>query len=108
MGARARAKYGREQMIFAAAPGIQRADARDGVASFPPIASRNPYQRLLYDQLALHGLQLAEAAPLTLGWLRRSRREIGVLHFHWPQSFWHRRRGPAMLRPLLSRLMLLA
>jgi glycosyltransferase involved in cell wall biosynthesis len=106
MGARARAKYGREQMISAAETEIQRADGRDGVASFPPARSRNPYQRLLYDQLALHGLPLTEAAPLTLGWLRRSRREIGVLHFHWPQSFWHSRRGPTSLRPLLSWLML--
>src|SRR5438874_8015768 len=100
MGARARAKYGREQMISAAATEVQRLEARDGVASFPPAESRNPYQRLLYDQLALHGLRLTEAAPLTLGWLRRSRREIGVLHFHWPQSFWHFRRGPNGLRPL--------
>src|SRR2546430_7722222 len=94
-------------MVSAAATEIRRADARDGVASFPPVLARNPYQRLLYDQLALRGLRLAEPAPLTIRRLRRSRGEVGVLHFHWPQSFWHSERGPAALRPLVSWLLLL-
>ena len=107
MGARAHAKYGRDVTVSAAATDSRRADARDRVASFPPVSSRNPYQRLLYDQLAGHGLELAEPEPLTLGWLRRSRRTVGVLHFHWPQGCWHAARGAAALRPLLSWVLLL-
>src|SRR5215207_5479513 len=61
---------------------------RARIASFPPVLRTNPYQRLLYDQLARIGLDLADGARLTLPFLLRSRRDVQVLHFHWPQSYW--------------------
>jgi beta-1,4-mannosyltransferase len=75
---------------------------RRAIASFPPVLKSNPYQRLLYEHLAAHGFELADGAQFELGWLWRARREAGVLHFHWPQSFWHHERGPAVLRGPLS------
>jgi glycosyltransferase involved in cell wall biosynthesis len=62
----------------------------------------NPYQRLLYEHLEAHGYRVATGSRLELGWLWRSRRDVGVLHFHWPQSYWHHERGPAALRLPLS------
>jgi beta-1,4-mannosyltransferase len=75
---------------------------RTGVASFPGVLKTNPYQKLLYAHLAAHGLHVVDGSQLELGWLWRSRRSVGVLHFHWPQSYWHHERGPAPLRRPLS------
>ena len=75
---------------------------RDVVASFPPVLDTNPYQRLLYGELVRQGFALAPSSRLRLGWLRRNRRLVGVLHFHWPQSYWRHARGPERLRGVLS------
>ncbi len=77
-----------------------------GLASFPGVLGANPYQRLLYEQLRAHGLEVTPGARLKLTWLVRSRREVAVLHFHWPQSYWRHERGPAKLRTALSYLKL--
>jgi beta-1,4-mannosyltransferase len=75
---------------------------RRGIASFPGVLKTNPYQRLLYEHLADHGFRVVDRARFDLGWLWSSRRDVGVLHFHWPQSYWHHERGPAPLRRPLS------
>jgi glycosyltransferase involved in cell wall biosynthesis len=74
-----------------------RAPARDGIASFPPPLPQNPYQRLLYEQTASHGLRLVDGVHLKLLSLWRARRRVRALHFHWPQNYWRQvthPRGP--------------
>jgi beta-1,4-mannosyltransferase len=79
-----------------------------GIASFPPPLATNPYQRLLYGELARHGFRLEHEGHLKAGWLWRRRRDVTVLHFHWPQGHFRFQRGPHRLRPLLSRAKLCA
>ena len=69
---------------------------------------RNPYQRLLYDELAKLGFPLAPPAKLKTRWLWSSRKLVGVLHFHWPQGYWRYNRDPARFRGALSGLTLMA
>lgn len=78
----------------------------DVIASFPPVLTTNPYQRLLYGELRAHGFNVVEDSALRSGWLWRVRRRVGVLHFHWPQSYWRLARGPRKLRVALSYLTL--
>jgi beta-1,4-mannosyltransferase len=78
------------------------AGARDGLASFPGVLPTNPYQRLLYEHLEPLGIRVVDGARFTGGWLWRARREVAVLHFHWPQSYWRHERGPQPLRAPLS------
>jgi beta-1,4-mannosyltransferase len=75
---------------------------RRAIASFPGVLKTNPYQRLLYEHLGAHGYHVVDDARFELGWLWRSRRSVRVLHFHWPQSYWHHDRGSARLRLPLS------
>jgi beta-1,4-mannosyltransferase len=75
---------------------------RPGIASFPGVLKTNPYQRLLYEHLAAHGFEVVDRSRLELGWLWRARRRVGVLHFHWPQSYWRHDKGPRRLRAPLS------
>jgi beta-1,4-mannosyltransferase len=75
---------------------------RRGIASFPGVLKTNPYQRLLYEHLADHGYLVVGDARFELGWLWRERRRVKVLHFHWPQSYWHHDRGRQRLRLPLS------
>ena len=76
--------------------------ARRQIASFPPPLATNPYQSLLYAQLAAHGYPLASEARLKLRWLIRARREVGFLHFHWAHGYYQAGKGPVRLRPALS------
>jgi glycosyltransferase involved in cell wall biosynthesis len=69
-----------------------------GLVSYPAVLHANPYQRLLYRELARHGVVLVGDAPFKLGWLRRARGSVRVLHFHWPQAYWTHERGPHFLR----------
>ena len=48
----------------------------------------NPYQRLLYGQLAAHGLELEQGAEFRIRWLWRRRGKVELLHFHWPHGYW--------------------
>jgi beta-1,4-mannosyltransferase len=84
----------------------RRAESRDGPIACLSTAPRNPYLRLLYEALAAEGLELVEQPRLSLRWLWRSRSSVRFLHFHWPESHYRFGRGPARLRPLLSRLKL--
>jgi beta-1,4-mannosyltransferase len=73
------------------APGLRTAVAethRPGVASFPSILETNPYQRLLYDQLAAHGFGVQPSAEFRVRWLLHARNGVDLLHFHWPQGYW--------------------
>ena len=72
-----------------------------GICSFPFIRE-NPYQQVLYRELAAHGFELVEDADFKLGWLWRARGSVGVLHFHWPQNYYRWWRPPVALRSALS------
>lgn len=63
----------------------------------------NPYLRLLYRNLAAYGFETADDARLSLRWLWHSRSTVGILHVHWPEGLYRYGRGPAWLRPALSR-----
>jgi glycosyltransferase involved in cell wall biosynthesis len=62
----------------------------------------NPYLRLLYTHLAAHGFELVERPRFSLRWLWGSRRQVGFLHFHWPEGLYRFERGPSSLRGALS------
>lgn len=64
------------------------ATPRSRVASLPPVLQANPYQRLLYAELARAGLALEPRPQLKLAWLWRHRRTVGLLHFHWPEAYY--------------------
>jgi beta-1,4-mannosyltransferase len=78
------------------------AGSRLRIASFPSVLRTNPYQQLLYEALADHGFELIAEPAFELGWLFRARREVGYVHFHWPQPFWRHEQGPRRLRRPLS------
>jgi beta-1,4-mannosyltransferase len=67
------------------------------------VAPWNPYLRLLYGHLVGHGFTVVEDPRFSLRWLWRARSSVGFLHFHWPESLYRYGRGPARLRPVLSR-----
>jgi beta-1,4-mannosyltransferase len=72
------------------------------LASFPPVISQNPYQRLLYEHLALLGVDVVDGAALKAGWLWRNRSTVRILHFHWPQSYYQWLWDPTWARSPLS------
>jgi glycosyltransferase involved in cell wall biosynthesis len=72
------------------------------VASLPPAIRQNPYQRLLYDHLRAFDVEAVEKPDIKLRWLWRSRRQVDVLHFHWPQPYYRHARGAEPLRMPLS------
>ena len=78
------------------------AAGRAALASFPPVLAANPYQRLLYAELAALGIPVAPAEGFRFGSLWRLRSAVRYLHFHWPQSYWRHERGPRLLRVPLS------
>ena len=84
----------------------RRGESRDGRIACLSIAPWNPYLRLLYEALAAEGFERVEQPRLSLRWLWRARSRARFLHFHWPESQYRFGRGPAGLRPLLSRLKL--
>lgn len=92
------------------APGEAATGAPVGIASFPPVLATNAYQRLLYEHLADWGITLVQTERLRLGWLRRMRHEVGILHFHWIQPYYAYAGRPTRLRPLfgVARLALFA
>jgi glycosyltransferase involved in cell wall biosynthesis len=59
-----------------------------GIASFPAVSNANPYQRLLYERLGQMGFHLERDARFKLRWLVGNRRNVSVLHFHWPQTYY--------------------
>ena len=79
---------------------------RRKIASFPSPLKRNPYQTLLYRELARHGYELEPPARFSLRWLLAARGRVHILHFHWPHSQWRHRRGSVPLRASLSWLKL--
>ncbi|MGZ8795620.1 MAG: hypothetical protein ACXW0F_13405, partial [Gaiellaceae bacterium] len=70
------------------------------IASLPPVLETNPYQRLLYAELARAGLELQPQPRLRLSWLWRHRHTVGLLHFHWPEAYY--RYGAGKLQGLRS------
>jgi beta-1,4-mannosyltransferase len=74
---------------------LARSSTARRIACFPPILGTNPYQRLLYEQLETHGIEVGDRTEFRIRWLVRNRRRIDLLHFHWPQGYWRpqRRRG---------------
>jgi beta-1,4-mannosyltransferase len=84
----------------------RRSQGRDGSIACLSTAPWNPYLRLLYEALAAEGFERIEQPRLSLRWLWRARSRARFLHFHWPESQYRFGRGPARLRPPLSRLKL--
>lgn len=70
-----------------------------GIASFPRVLAANPYQRLLYGELAREGLESVESPEFNLRWLLGNRDSVGILHFHWPDAY-YRVGGGAWRAPL--------
>ncbi len=70
-------------------PAALRVRGRRGIVSLPPPIASNPYQRLLYEQLARHDLPLEPVERLRATWLWTARHRVGRLHFHWPQAYYH-------------------
>lgn len=83
-------------------PGANSSRAPVGIVSFPAVNGANPYQRLLYDHLADQGLVLQHGAEFKLTWLWRNRRNVSVIHFHWPQTYYLWDGSPVVLRRLFS------
>ena len=75
---------------------------RRGIASFPPFLEANPYRRLLYRELEERGFPLVPTPSLRIRWLWGERRNVGFLHFHWPEGYWRHDRGRESLRAPLS------
>ena len=71
-----------------------------GIAPIPLIGE-NPYQRLLYEELARFGYEVTDV-ELKFRSLWRCRRRVQVLHFHWPQNYYTWWRRPRRLRHVLS------
>jgi beta-1,4-mannosyltransferase len=68
---------------------LDRADTALRLVSFPSILATNPYQRLLYGELARHGIEAEDAvSEFRLRWLWSHRHRVDLLHFHWPHGFW--------------------
>jgi glycosyltransferase involved in cell wall biosynthesis len=70
------------------------------LAAFPLI-DENPYQQLLYGELAAQGFRVVDF-DFKFRSLWRGRRRVRVLHFHWPQNNYSWWRRPARLRGVLS------
>ena len=68
---------------------------RHRVASFPPPIAENPYQRLLYEALESHGLDLVVGNRLKLDWLWRSRRQPTAATDRGAASYGSGDTGPA-------------
>jgi beta-1,4-mannosyltransferase len=62
-----------------------RGSGRTFVASVPEILNSNAYQRLLYEQLANHGIALIADAKFDVRWLRSHDGRQTTVHFHWPE-----------------------
>ena len=57
---------------------------RLAVAAYPRELPTNPYCELLYRHVERLGVDVAEGSS-GLRWLVRHRRDVRVLHFHWPE-----------------------
>jgi glycosyltransferase involved in cell wall biosynthesis len=68
---------------------VRPAGRRRGIVSLPPPIAGNPYQRLLYEELARHGIVLEPVERFRATWLWTARGRAGRLHFHWPQVYYH-------------------
>jgi len=72
---------------------------RISIVSIPSLLDTNAYQRLLYEQLSAHGIDLLTGATFAVGWMARNRRAAPILHFHWqhlayiPAIEWGEARG---------------
>lgn len=80
---------------------IPGASVRAAVAVFP-FVRENPYQRLLYNELATLGFDVVPDSDFKLRQLFAARGRIRVLHFHWPQNYYSWWRRPSRLQGLLS------
>lgn len=69
---------------------------RASVVSFPSVLTTNPYQRLLYEHLAAHGIDLVPDGEFTIRWLISARGRVRYLHFHWQEGHYRVQR---QLRP---------
>lgn len=75
---------------------------RRAVASFPPALPENPYQSLLYGGLADLGIPLVAGNHFKFRWLLQARRDVGSLHFHWPENYYRQWFGRKPARIVLA------
>ena len=59
------------------------------VAAFPHTVRDNPYVDLLHRELGRQGVRVAPDPDLSVRWLLQNRRQVDVLHFHWPHLYYH-------------------
>jgi glycosyltransferase involved in cell wall biosynthesis len=84
-------------------PGLEGSPRRQAsIVSIPPPSGANSYQRLLYEQLWRHGITLATAWPLSIGWLRRHRGSGTIVHVHWPAVAYAPEPRPTGIRGVLQ------
>lgn len=67
-----------------------------------PVDPFNPYQGLFYRGLEEFEISVVPDARFKLTWLVHRRREVDVLHIHWPQAFYRVRRRPRWMMRRLS------
>ena len=63
------------------------------VAAFPRSLRGNPYCDLLYRGVASRGTRIVDGAELSLAWVLQHRRDVQVLHLHWPELYYRGRGG---------------
>lgn len=75
--------------------------------AFLPVYA-NPYQRLLADGLALHGVEVEMLPELPeASWLQANRGRVDVIHYHWLYGLYMARfRTPWRVRAFIERLRL--
>jgi len=62
----------------------------------------NPYQHLFYHDLKDKGIEVVDSGQFNVRWLWTHRRDIEILHFHWPQAFYRVSRPPRSITKHLS------
>src|SRR5262249_51713199 len=86
--------------------GAREMGARPVIAAFPRRVEANPYCELLYDHVERLGVDVLEGRS-GVRWLLAHRGRVRVLHFHWPERHFDRRRAGSALgfavRLLLAR-----
>jgi len=75
---------------------------RAAIAPFPRTLRDNPYCDLLYRALAEAGAKIEDAAELSPSWIWRNRREVAVLHLHWPEFYYRGTNGTVTVRDVVA------
>ena len=55
---------------------------------FPDYTRANPYQHLFYKALQKYGFIARPDFNINDYWIKKNRKKIDILHFHWPEAIW--------------------